>query len=109
MKQTAKKQKPLSPKNSPHVAAAAKREAKGKKDGLTVVTLVIDPELSEVLEAYERAGIDPVVVLKSTLADMMGAKNSAATAPQKKSARGGSKISLTMRQTKGSNGGCSRQ
>ena len=106
MKQTAKTQRPLSPKNAP-CGAAAKRE--GKNGGLTVVTLVIDPELSDVLEAYERAGIDPAVVLKSTLADMMGAEKSGATAPQKKSARGGSKISLTMRQTKGSNGECSRR
>ena len=109
MKQTAKKQMPLSPKKKPHGAATAKREARGEKEGLTVVTVVVDSELSEVLEAYRLAGIDPVVVLKSTLADMMGAKKSAATAPQKKSAKGGSKISLTMRQTKGSNGECSRR
>ena len=109
MKQMQKKQMPLPPKKKPHGAATAKREAKGEKEVLTVVTVVVDSELSEVLEAYRLAGIDPVVVLKSTLADMMGAKKSAATAPQKKSAKGGSKISLTMRQTKGSNGGCSRR
>lgn len=92
MKQTAKTQRPLPPKKKPHGAATAKRVVKGEKEALTVVTVAVDSELADVLEVYRLAGIDPAAALKSTLADMMGAKNSAVTEPQKKSANGGSNI-----------------
>ena len=106
-----KKQMPLPPKKKPHGAATAKREAKDEKEALMVVTVVVDSELSGIFEAYRFAGIDPAAALKSTLADMMGARKSAAPATQKKSAKGGSKIGKTIGATDTTWGGtrCSRR
>lgn len=102
-------QRPLPPKKKPHGAATAKREAKGGKEILTVVTVVVDSELSRVLEAYMMAGINPAAALKSTLADMMGAKKSAATATQKKSVTGGSKMVRIIGDTAKGGTRCSRR